>query len=814
MPYVIVAVAAAVMLAVDGCGEGENGGGKGPVDPAHPQGKSKAHSAMKLALHAADANFVDDASCYACHADQHKQWLGSHHQMAMQPPSDETVRGDFNNTEFTRFGVKSKFFRKGSEYWVNTDGPDGKLADFRVKYTFGVDPIQQYLMEHTDGRLQCLTIAWDTKNKKWFDLQPEIKVESDDRFHWMRGAYNWNRTCAHCHSTALRKKFNLKTKTYHTTYKDVTVSCQACHGPGKQHLAWVANKNAGKPVDKGFGLAVNVKGPAREQVDACARCHIRSQQALSFGYKHGDPLQDHFRPALLADQLYHADGQINDEVYVYGSYVQSKMYHAGVRCTDCHNPHTAKTHVPSNALCVRCHQPAPPVQQFKTLKPKAYDTPEHHHHKPGSPGARCVSCHMPSKTYMLLDPRRDHSLRIPRPDLSLMIGTPNACSGCHQKTNKKQDAKWAADAFEKWWGGKKRPPHYGQIIAAARTGNLAVEPALMGLAMDSKQPGIVRATALSLIQGFDQGSVVKVFGQAMKDPEPLVRYAGVSGYSRLTFLQPAARLAALFPMLSDASRNVRFEAARMLASRPTMDLMNTAQAEAMNKVLPELKRVLIADSDNPGSMIQLGEILENQYDYDRAIEHYSAAARVDDQYFFRYMARLRLARVYYKQAAKASDPGEGADWRDKMRRQLRSIMAKDKPRGVQDLDWARIRAEAVFMRGQLIAEDKTKIAEAGRMFALAARITPRNARAHYQHGLAMELQKKHDEAVAPYEKALALAPAHLDYLLGLVRVHIYRGKPTDGIPYMERARQISPKDPRVRQRMQQLRGALQGQPPR
>lgn len=92
----------------------------------------------------------------------------------------------------------------------------------------------------------------------------------------------------------------------------------------------------------------------------------------------------------------------------------------GVACSDCHDPHSQKLRAPGNAVCAQCH-----------LSVK-FDVPEHHRHKPGTKGGECASCHMPTVTYMVVDPRHDHAMRIPRPDLSVKLGTPNACNDCHK----------------------------------------------------------------------------------------------------------------------------------------------------------------------------------------------------------------------------------------------------------------------------------------------------------------------------------------------------------------------------------------------
>ena len=145
---------------------------------------------------------------------------------------------------------------------------------------------------------------------------------------------------------------------------------------------------------------------------------------------------DDYRVALLDEDHYFPDGQIKEEDYEYGSFIQSRMFHAGVTCSDCHEPHSSRLRAEGNGVCAQCHSA------------QKYDSPAHHFHKVGSAGARCVECHMPTRTYMVVDARRDHSIRIPRPDLSVKLGTPNACTNCH--TDK--SAQWASDSVNKWYG--------------------------------------------------------------------------------------------------------------------------------------------------------------------------------------------------------------------------------------------------------------------------------------------------------------------------------------------------------------------------
>jgi predicted CXXCH cytochrome family protein len=339
--------------------------------------------------------------------------------------------------------------RATGKFFVNTDGPDGKLRDYEIKYTFGVYPLQQYLVEFPDGRLQALSIAWDSRPKKdggqrWFHLYPNERVTYDDELHWTRPSQNWNFMCADCHSTDVRKNYDPATDKFQTRWAEISVGCEACHGPGSHHLEWAATQSPPLPkgeeanrTDRGLsarlderrgitwsvnpasGNAVRSEPRAAErEIEVCAQCHARRGQ-IAEGYRAGKPLLDYYHPALLTPPLYHSDGQQRGEVYNWGSFLQSKMYASGVTCSDCHNPHSGKLRAEGNTLCATCHLPS------------KYGTGAHHHHKPASAGASCVSCHMPTTTYMMVDPRHDHSLRVPRPDLSVKFGTPNACNGCH-----------------------------------------------------------------------------------------------------------------------------------------------------------------------------------------------------------------------------------------------------------------------------------------------------------------------------------------------------------------------------------------------
>ena len=273
-------------------------------------------------------HFVGSQRCAECHTEESKEWMESHHHKAMQPPTEQTVLGDFNDTEFDYYGFKTRFFRKGEQFWTTTEGPDGVSQSYPIEYTFGVEPLQQYLVKFPDGRLQALSICWDTKARKWFHLHPEEKIEFSDSLHWTGPQYNWNFMCAECHSTAVEKGYDADSDSYQTSFKEVNVSCESCHGPGSRHLDFLSGEelpNHGFLTDlKGHGpwQAQTPERPPRPahpdtqsgQLDTCARCHSR-RASLSEPYEHGQPLGETHSLSVLSEDLYYPDGQIKDEVF-------------------------------------------------------------------------------------------------------------------------------------------------------------------------------------------------------------------------------------------------------------------------------------------------------------------------------------------------------------------------------------------------------------------------------------------------------------------------------------------------------------------
>ena len=504
---------------------------------------------------ASEADYVGSTVCAECHSAQTEQWRGSHHEQAMQPAQADTIAGDFSNATFEHNGTTTKFTSEGGNFQVRTDDANGELADFEVRYTFGVTPLQQYLLEGDAGRLQALTVAWDNRpadesGQRWFHLHGDDKVDHNDVLHWTRPSANWNYMCADCHSTAIEKNYDPVLQTYDTQFAEISVGCEACHGPGSVHvsLAKASSAEEASSVPDNFGL-VNLTDSAN-QISTCAPCHSRRGQ-IAEGFLPGANWLDHYRPALLDEGLYHADGQILDEVYVWGSFSQSKMYARGVTCSDCHDPHTAELKLSGDNVCTQCHNPVGRLD-FPTLPKGEFDSPDHHFHASADTEVSCVSCHMAAKDYMVIDPRRDHSFRIPRPDLTVSLGVPNACTNCHAD----RTAAWASEAIDGWYG-PSRADHYGATLAAGRQARAEAEEALSSLAADVAVAPIVRATALSLLVNYNLRISSQALQQGLRDASPLIRIGALRGARRWPADQRWQRTSAL---LNDDVQTVRAEA--------------------------------------------------------------------------------------------------------------------------------------------------------------------------------------------------------------------------------------------------------------
>jgi Tfp pilus assembly protein PilF len=746
----------------------------------------------RAAREATDAppQFVGAATCAGCHAAEADAWRASHHALAMQPATTATVLGAFDGRTLTHFGVTSTFFQKDGRFLVRTDGPDGTLAEYEVTHTFGVHPLQQYLVAFPGGRRQALPLAWDTRpatdgGQRWFHLHPDEPVPAGDLLHWTGFAGTWNQMCAECHSTNVRKGYDAETDTYRTTSSEVAVACEACHGPGSRHVAWAS---AGRPADgSGSGLVVDLadrdgarwtmnaaSGIARRsvprrtrvEVETCARCHAR-RDVVSEDYVFGRPLMDTHRPSLLDEPFYHADGQVAEEDYEYDSFLQSRMYAAGVTCHDCHDPHSLGLRDVTDdpdAVCVRCHLPA------------TFATPAHHHHADHSPGASCVACHMPAHTYMVVDERRDHSIRIPRPDLSVQIGTPNACTGCHAD----RPAQWADDAVTRWVGRDRRP-HWAPAIDAARRSRADAPDALERVAGDASRPAIVRATATALLRGRVRPESRPVIDVALHDDDPLVRASAATAVAEL---DPTLRVALVGPLLSDPVRGVRTEAAHVLASVRD-EALPAERRPAFAAALGEYRAAQLLNGDRAEGRLNLALLDLDRGDPVAAEHECLAALRIAPAFPPVYVT---LAEVYRLQRR---DPdGE---------RVLREGAAK-----------LASSAELQHALGLVLVREK-RPGEALAPLERAATLAPDDVRYAYVYAVALGAAGRLNEAVNTLERAHDRHPEDRDVLAALATMNRSRGDVAHALQWARALVDVAPDDAGARRMLAQMEAAAAAQ---
>ncbi len=695
------------------------------------------------ALVAPEPSYVGRAACARCHEAEVRAWAGSHHDLAMTEASAETVRGDFSDVVFEGDGERARFFRRDGRYWIEATMPDGRAATFEVAYTFGWDPLQQYLVHFPGGRLQAFPVAWDVAGRRWFSLHAGHSIAGDDWLHWTQRGQNWNGMCASCHSTHVRKGYDPAADTYATTWSEIDVSCEACHGPASRHVAWEGTPAAQRAPLADRGLTRRTSGlTPRAAVEVCAPCHARRTELADSDPRRTE-LLDGYLPVALGEGVYHADGQIQDEDFEYGSFVQSKMYRRGVRCGDCHDPHSLKAAV-GDAPCVRCHSPG------------RYAAASHHHHggadrAGGAAGAaaeatRCVSCHMPRSTYMGVHRRADHSLRVPRPDLTRTIGVPNACSqaGCHAD----RPLEWVEGAYDRWYGGE-HAPHFGTALAAGRRGDPAARGALVALAGDRREPVIARATAVSLLASQVGTEVDAAFRAALADPEPWLRHAAVAA---LPSADTAEGLAALAPLLADPVRAVRVEAAARLAGVDETRLDADTRVR-LRGATAEYVAAMERSLDFAFAGHDLGLFHERRGDDARAEAAYRRAIAVDP---LAAPSKVNLASLL----ARRGEHGEAE-------RLLREVVARDP--GLP---------EASYALGLLVAETGS-MEEAAGLLARAAAAMPGNGRAAFNAGLALARVGRDAEAEALLRRARQLDPSSTDAKMALADFLARRGRESE-----------------------------------
>ncbi|HSR41502.1 MAG TPA: tetratricopeptide repeat protein, partial [Longimicrobiales bacterium] len=612
-----------------------------------------------------------------------------------------------------------------------------------------------------------------------------------DPLHWTGVNLNWNSGCAACHSTGLRKNYSPTSETYATEWVDLDVACEACHGPGSAHVDRAmaaleggttggdaapadASRADARPTPSGLPVRFEPHDPAAwapdaatgtarphpgpdpdDQLDVCGRCHAR-RSPLTERFEHGAPLLDAYRPALLEEGLYFADGQIRDEVYVWGSFVQSAMLRAGVTCNDCHEPHGLELRAEGNGVCTRCHVAS------------VFDGPDHHGHPDGSEGAACVACHMPERTYMGVDPRRDHSLRVPEPAVAEAVGAPDPCTSCHVGMTPGEAA--AAIAARRDGPPIRRTERHAQAIEAGRRGDPDARAGLLELIRDPLAPAITRATALSLLGPGPDPEDVAALDAGMADPDPVVRIGALRAVRDAPSAELVSRAAAL---LGDPVRAVRLAAveatAPLLAGAAAPDGVPEGLRSALAAGLVEYREAQEAQADRPEAWMNLAWLAGLRGapgEVEAALER---AIRLDSAFAPAY---VNLSDLYRQ-------TGRDAEGEPLLRAGL------ERAPGSADLHHALGLLLVRAGRGD----------DARDHLRRAAELEARGTRYAYVWAVALRTDGDTAAARAVLEEALARSPRERDLLLALAVLHRDAGRRGEALRYARALAEAYPSDP-------------------
>ncbi|HSC52982.1 MAG TPA: tetratricopeptide repeat protein [Phnomibacter sp.] len=707
----------------------------------------------------AEANsYTGNQSCKSCHAAEHAQWEKSHHYMAMQPANDSTVLGNFNNQTFTADGVTTRFFKKDGKFMINTEGEDGQSHDYEVKYIFGFTPLQQYLIEFPGGRMQATRVSWDVIAKKWFHQMAGDKIPAGDWLHWTGNGQNWNTMCAGCHSTNVKKGYDPVTDTYHTTYNDINVSCESCHGPGKKHIDYIASGDYkdGKKQTGSLLQLYKASGQMAE-INTCGYCHARRVDITENGTPATDVMNDYI-PALPTNDFFFADGQMNDEDYNYTSFLQSKMFHRGVQCSNCHNPHSGELKLNNSLVCGQCHDQTKYTAQSHTLHPANLLE------------VNCVSCHMPSKLYMGNDRRHDHSFRIPRPDLTVQYGTPNTCNSCHAN----KSAQWAADKIAAQFGAVRKH-HFSDDLVPGSLLNSNSEAHLNKLLADTATPQIVRAATLHYLAELGSASSATTLAQYSNDANAMVRYAALSGlknYPASVWLQTASGL------LQDTVRAVRIAAGDLFMTIPATQIPANVY-DAFSRAKGELENFLIFQTDFAVGNLQAGDYYRKQNDLVSAEKYYRRAIAKDSQ--------MAIARVNLASTLNATGKNTEA---------LQQLQVASKLEPASD---------HIFYTLGLIYAELKDYEKAGKSLQRSIALNKQNIRAQYNYGLLLQQQGQYAAAEKVYTTALNIDASNGDLLNALTILYLQTQQMNKAVATGKLLQQYHGGDPAYSSTLRQLR---------
>ena len=749
-----------VALAVAGSFLWQRVSGGLPAASARPKTTAEALVPDQAATY---ARYAGSSTCRECHEEAQRRWETSNHGLAERDFRADLDRPAFDPPRVFRHASQTSEARyQNGRYELVTLGFGTNRQPYQLVRVIGNDPLRQFLIARPRGRLQVTEVAWDPRTNQWFDVYGNEDRRPGEWGHWTGRGMCWNAMCAACHNTRVRKNYDPATDTYHTAMTELTVSCEACHGPLKEHVVWQRTyRNSGRPYPPPAGEDPTLPRYSTNQVfQTCGFCHARRAD-LTGDFHPGERFFDHYSLTIpdLTD-TYYPDGQVRDEDYEYAAFLGSRMHTHGIVCMDCHTPHQAKPAILGNDLCMRCHNGS--YTNSPVIDPVA-----HGFHAKYESGNDCRDCHMPQTVYMARHWRHDHGFTIPDPLLTKQFGIPNACNRCHRD----KDADWSLKWVGEWYGPKmnRRTRDRAQWFARGRRGEAAARQPLLKLLAGEEIPYWQAAIINILRQWIGDPAVERAVRERLDAPDPLVREKAVQALAPLVGRPASGLRQVLRARLEDPVRCVRVAAAWAL--RATVDPASRAGRE--------LRRMLDYNADQPTGQLQLAVYALDRDQPETAYAHLRKAIAWDPN----------SPPLRHEMAVVCSLTGRSREALEQLETACR--LAPDEAEYAYKLALAR--NEVGDSAGTLAALER------------AVKLDPRHARAWYNLGLARNAAGRPEDALDALLRAESITPADPRIPYARATILFGLGRVAEARQAAARALEIRPGYPPARQFLDNLR---------
>jgi Cytochrome c3/Doubled CXXCH motif (Paired_CXXCH_1)/Cytochrome c554 and c-prime len=584
----------------------------GPAPPA----PLDARAAPPAAAHATPTiSYVGSGRCAECHEKQARAWRTSWHARALAPATPAAVAGNFGNAHFTGSSSEAWMTRKGETSVMRAPGADGALADFRVDWVIGGKRMQDNITVRPDGRWQVLPVYFHVTQHAWVDYTETKQgaLTPEHPFYWTNVRRMANHECLDCHTTDLHVAYDEAARQWTTSFRDGSVACESCHGPGSRHAETQEAADILQPAHAGAaGLT------------ACARCHGPHDPVFPLfdaehAFRAGDPYDERYDPIEIgASGDFFADGRPSTSSFEYQAVVQSACYRTGgATCLTCHTaPHDA--HRPAelradpDASCRTCHAPIAKAGRG------------HSHHA----AVRCVACHMPPVVTGVLDHFADHAIDVPSPANTVRHGVPSACGVCHADRTPDALAAWLVT---QWPAAATRQARRIRLADAFddATRQDSARPLQAVIGDAGEAPTLRGAAALAIARRFG-AAAAPTLRPLLDSPEVLLRAKGLEALGLAHATSAAEAIAA---RLDDRSIRVQLAAALALydlhdpRGEPALARLASAPATA-GLMVPhlELGTAAARRGDLAGARSELTEVVRLAPYYVEALARLAAIA--------------------------------------------------------------------------------------------------------------------------------------------------------------------------------------------